>query len=485
MDQFTRDIDLIFKIKNCKTINDNKTDILNWITLLIVSVGTLMVVMGETIVNIALPAIKIDLGLSESTLSWVITIYLLSFGSFLLISGKLGDIFGYRKIFLLGITIYSVASLSLVLNIPVEVFLVARAIQGIAGACISVVSLSEILTLFTETKEKTKALGIFAAVMSAGGSIGVLLGGILTNYGGWHLIFLINIPIGLIIILTGFIFMPLSKSQIRDNHLDIWGAISITGVLTILLFMVSTTQNTDWVSQRTIYLSLIAVILFILFVFVEKKSVNPLIPLKIFKLRSIIISNGIAIFCSSAMLVWSFFTVLYLQLILNFSPLQSALVFMPATIATALFSIFLSGKSVVKFGIKKNISVGLALTVIGLVVLARVNLAGTEVTDILPAMIFLGLASGIIFNPLLLLATKDINESDSGIASGIVNASFMMGGALGLALTINVTSFFKTNIEILGFKIFQGLVGIYQFAFVIGALFAFIAFLLGIFFIQT
>jgi len=485
MDQFKSIQDRFFDIKNIENLTEYQINKRRWITLFIVSMGTLLVLMGETSVTIALPIIKNDLNLSDTMLSWIVTIYLLSFGSFLLLSGKISDVFGNRRSFLGGIILFLLASLGTGLHFSSQIFLFSRAVQGIASALVSVASLSEILYLFKDTRKNTKALSLFVSVMSTGSSIGVLIGGLITNYSIWRYIFLINVPLGLIIFLFGILFIPVSDIQNNKKHIDILEAFSITGAFGIFLFIFSAPLTTDWLGQQTIILSLISVVLLIFFVFLEKKSENPLIPLEVFTSRTVILSSSIAVLCSTAMLVWTFFTVLYLQLILDYTPIQSAFAFLPATVVTALFTIFFSSKLVNKFGIKVNISFGLIATVLGLLFLVGLDENGNSMREIFLAMILLGIGSGIIFNPLLILGTKNSKGYDAGIVSGIFNSSFMMGGALGLAFIINVSSFFKTLIENSGNDLLNSLFSGYQVVFLLGAFSAFLALLLSLFFIQS
>lgn len=451
-----------------------------WLALIILCFGVLMIVLDTTIVNIALPSIKSDLGFSDSSLVWVVNAYLLTFGGFLLLSGRLGDLFGHRKLFLVGITLFTIASLTCGIASSQFILIAARAVQGLGGAVVTSVALSLIMNLFTEGSERAKAMGVYSFVAAAGGSVGVLLGGILTNSYNWHWNFLINIPVGIAVFILSTVLLPSSDVQEGKKHVDIVGALTVTAALMIAVYAIVGGNQVGWLSVQTLTLLGGAVALLAIFVGIESKVKAPLIPLGLFKLRNLVVSNIVAILWAAAMFAWFFLAALYLQLILGYNPKQVGLSFLPGNVIMALFSLGLSAKIVVRFGIKKPLGVGLLLVAAGFMYLARAPIGGTFMVDVLPSMIVLGIGAGMAFNPMLLAAMGDVPQHESGLASGLVNTSFMMGGALGLAVLASL-ALANTNSQLAaGSGYITALNSGYHIAFFIAGLFAILASLLGV-----
>jgi EmrB/QacA subfamily drug resistance transporter len=450
-----------------------------WLALMILCLGDLMIVLDTTIVNVALPSIRADLGFSETSLVWVVNAYMLTFGGFLLLGGRLGDLFGHRRLFLLGIALFTFASLACGLANSQALLIGARAMQGLGGAVVSAVALSLIMNLFTEPAERAKAMGVFGFVMAGGGSLGVLLGGVLTNALDWHWIFLVNLPIGVAVFTLCLIFLPSGRGASAAARLDIAGAVSVTASLMVAVYAIVNGNEAGWMSSQTIGLLATAAALFALFLATEARVSSPLVPLEIFRLRNVATANVVGVLWSAAMFAWFFISALYLQLVLEYSPLQVGLAFLPSNLIMGAFSLGLSAKLVMRFGTRLPLAVGMLLVATGLAFFARAPMGGSFILDVLPGMIFLGLGAGLAFNPMLLAAMSDVAPSDSGLASGIVNTAFMMGGALGLAVLASLAAARTDTLATSGADTLAALNGGYQIAFVVGTVFAAAAALLA------
>ncbi|MBA3789360.1 MFS transporter [Patescibacteria group bacterium] len=450
-----------------------------WAALAVLCLGTLMIVLDTTIVNVALPSIKTNLGFSEASLAWVVNAYILTFGGFLMLGGRLGDLFGHRRIFLIGLGVFTLASLACGLSTTQWALISARAVQGIGGAIVSAVSLSLMMTLFTEPAERAKAMGYFGFVAAGGGSVGVLLGGLLTGTLNWHAIFLVNIPIGIIVFIMSLYLLPKIHQRPEKIHLDVAGAITITLALMLAVYAIVNGNEVGWTSLQTLGLLVVAVILLATFLVIESRVRSPLIPLSLFKLHNLATANVIGIFWAAAMFALFFLSALYLQVVLGYSPLAVGLAFLPANLIMGFFSFSLSAKLVNRFGLKRPLSIGLSFAALGLFLLARIPLQGNFLIDILPSMVLLGIGAGIAFNPMLLAAMNDVEPHESGIASGIVNTAFMMGGALGLAILASIAAARTASVLASGASPTASLASGYHVAFFVGALFALLAAILS------
>ena len=443
-----------------------------WLALIVLCLGDLMIVLDVTIVGVALPSIREDLGFSETSLAWVVNAYLLTFGGFLLLGGRLGDLFGHRRLFLFGIALFTLASFACGLASSQAVLVGARAVQGLGGAVVSAVALSLIVTLFTEPAERAKAMGVFGFVAAGGGSIGVLLGGILTDALDWHWIFLVNVPIGAAVLGLTLVLLPGGRGQTADRRLDVAGAVTVTASLMLAVYAIVNGNEEGWTSGQTVGLLAAAAALLLLFLGIEARVSSPLVPLGLFRLRNIAVSNVVGVLWAAAMFAWFFLSALYLQLVLGYSPLQVGLAFLPANLIMAVFSLGLSAKLVLRFGIRAPLGVGLALAAAGLLLFARAPVDGSFAMDVLPSMLLLGLGAGMAFNPVLLAAMSDVEPSEAGLASGVVNTSFMMGGALGLAVLASLAASRTDTLSAGGESALAALTGGYHLAFLVGALFA-------------
>jgi len=454
---------------------DNRT---RWLALLVLCLGDLMIVLDVTIVGVALPSIREDLGFSETSLAWVVNAYLLTFGGFLLLGGRLGDLYGHRRLFLIGITLFTLASAACGLATSQGLLVGARAVQGLGGAIVSAVALSLMMTLFTEPAERAKAMGVFGFVAAGGGSIGVLLGGILTDVLDWHWIFLVNVPVGIAVVVLSLKLLPAARVPGVAGRLDVAGAVTVTASLMIAVYAIVNGNQEGWTSTQTLGLLAVSAVLFAVFLGIEARVRAPLMPLGLFRLRNVATANVVGVLWAAAMFAWFFLSALYLQLVLGYSPLQVGLAFLPANLIMGAFSIGLSAKLVLRFGIRPPLVTGLLLAAAGLALFARAPVDGT-VVDVLPSMILLGLGAGMAFNPMLLAAMSDVEPTEAGLASGVVNTSFMMGGALGLAVLASLAASRTDSLLASGDDQVAALAGGYHAAFLVGAVFALAAAVIG------
>jgi EmrB/QacA subfamily drug resistance transporter len=455
-----------------------------WLALYILCLGVLMIVLDTTIVNVALPSIRTDLHFSETTLVWVVNAYMLTFGGFLLLGGRLGDFFGYRRLFLAGIGLFTLASVACGLANTQSMLVAARAVQGLGGAVVSAVSLSLIMNLFTGPAERARAMGIYGFVCAGGGSIGVLLGGLLTSAFSWHWIFLVNVPIGVAVYALCLRLLPASSGQ-PGSHLDFAGAATVTTSLMFAVYAIVNGNAAGWTSAQSINLLAASAVLLGAFLLIEARVRAPLMPLALFGLRNVATANVVGVLWAAAMFAWFFISALYMQLVLGYTALQVGLGFLPANLIMAAFSLGWSAKLVMRFGLRLPLTAGLAMAAAGLLLFARAPLGGSFLVDILPGMLLLGLGAGIAFNPVLLAAMSDVKPEEAGLASGVVNTSFMMGGALGLAVLASLAEARSQSVLASGADPVAALNSGYHAAFLIGSAFAAAAAVLGAIFLRT
>ena len=449
------------------------------LALYVLCAGVLMIVLDTTIVNVALPSIREDLRFTETSLVWVINAYMLTFGGFLLLGGRLGDLYGHRRLFLAGLVVFALASLACGVSTSQAMLVAARAVQGLGGAVVDAVALSLVADLFRDPGERAKAMGIYGFVCAAGGSIGVLLGGLLTSALSWHWIFLVNLPIGAVVYVSCRRLLPDVRARTPGARLDVAGAVTVTASLLLAVYAVVNGNEAGWTSTQTIALLAGASVLFALFLAIEGQVQSPLVPLRLFRLRNLAIANVVGTLWAAAMFAWFFISALYLQLVLGYSALQVGLAFLPANIIMAVLSVGASAKLVSRYGLRVPLATGLFVAAAGLALFARAPVDGSFAIDVLPGMMLLGIGAGVAFNPVLLAAMGDVAPNESGLASGVVNTSFMMGGSLGLAVLASVAAA-RTD-DLLGMGAAQALAlnDGYRLAFALGALFALGAALLG------
>ena len=448
-----------------------------WIALYVLCLGDLMIVVDMTIVNVALPSIRDSLGFTETSLSWVVNAYLLTFGGFLLLGGRLGDLFGQRRLFLSGITLFTVASIACGLSTSKGMLISARAVQGVGGAVVSAVALSLIMGLFTEVGDRTKAMGVFGFCMAGGGSVGVLLGGVLTGSLSWHWIFWVNVPVGIAVTALAVRLLPATPGRAGGGRLDLAGAVTVTASLMIAVYAIVNGNGNGWLSAETIGLLAASVVLLAGFLLIEMRVSAPLMPLGLFRLRNIWASNVIGVLWAAGMFAFFFLSAQYLQYVLGYSPLRVGLAFLPANVIMGAFSLGISAKLVMRYGIKPPLFVGFLVAAAGLLLFVRAPVGGSFAMDVLPSMILLGVGGGMAFNPVLLAAMSDVKPEESGLASGVVNTAFMMGGALGLAILTSLADW-RTN-QLGGASDLSALTSGYHLAFALGGLFTIAAAVIG------
>ncbi|WP_017464097.1 DHA2 family efflux MFS transporter permease subunit [Dyella ginsengisoli] len=450
----------------------------DWLAFYVLCAGVLMIVLDTTIINVALPSIKADLGFSEATLAWVVNAYMLTYGGFLLLAGRLGDLLGHRRVFLIGLAAFALASLACGLANSQLLLVVARAAQGLGGAVVSAVALSLIMDLFTGPADRARAMGIYGFVCAGGGSIGVLLGGLLTSTLSWHWIFLVNLPIGIAVALATLRLVPGTRKPF-EGRLDVAGATSVTLALTLAIYAIVHGNEAGWTSPATLGVLAAALGLLAMFLVIESRVASPLIPLGLFRHRNLSMASLIGVLWCAAMFAWFFLSALYMQQVLGYGPFRVGLAFLPANLVMAACSVGLSARLVMRFGIRRPLAAGLAMAAIGLALFARAPLDGHFVVDVLPAMLLLGLGAGIAFNPVLLAAMGDVGPDQSGLASGVVNTAFMMGGALGLAALASLAAATTNTLTGTGASTLAALNGGYHRAFLAGAVAAAVAALAG------
>jgi MFS family permease len=334
------------------------------------------------------------------------------------------------------------------------------------------------MMLFVEPAERAKAMGIFGFVAAGGGSIGVVLGGVLTDFLNWHWIFLVNVPIGALVVFLSLRLLPGMPGTARGERIDLAGAVTVTGALILAIYAIVNGNQAGWTSAQTLGLLGGSAVLLAAFLWIESHVRSPLVPLRLFRIRNFSVANIVGVLWAAAMFAWFFLAALYMQFVLGYSPLQIGLAFLPSSLIMAVFSIGLSAKLVMRFGISRPLATGLGFAALGLALFIRLPVDGSFVVDVLPSMILLGFGAGMAFNPVLLAAMNDVDQTEAGLASGIVNTAFMMGGALGLAVLASVAASRTATLEATESHL-EALTGGYHLAFLVGAIFAALAATLG------
>jgi EmrB/QacA subfamily drug resistance transporter len=423
------------------------TDRNRWIALYVLCVGMLMIVLDVTVVNVALPSIQDDLGFSQSSLAWVVNAYMIAFGGLLLFAGRFGDILGRKNIFMAGLGVFTVASLLCGVAQSQELLVAARFVQGVGGAMTSAVILGMIVTMFPEPREQAKAIGVFAFVASAGGSVGLLAGGVLTQSINWHWIFFVNIPIGIATAVLAWRLLDGDKGIGFGEGADIPGAILITSSLLLGVYtIVKPAAEFGWGSGQTLGLGAVSLVLLVAFVVREARASNPLIPLRIFRSRNVSGANVIQALSVAGMFGLFFLGALYLQRVLGYDALEIGLAFLPATIVMGALSLRYSERLIMRFGARTTLLPGLVLIGAGLALFAQAPVDGSYIRHVLPVMIVLGFGAGVSFPALMTLAMSGATQSDAGLASGLVNTTAQVGGALGLAVLATLSATRSENL---------------------------------------
>ena len=461
-----------------------------WFALTALCLGIIMIVLDASVVTVAIPSIGADLGFSQTTLVWLVNAYILTFGGFQLLGGRLGDLYGARRLFLMGIAGFTLASLACGLATSQSSLIWGRAVQGLAGSVVNAVGVALIMNTFTETDERAKAISICAFVCCASSSIGVFLGGIVTTLLNWHWIFLINLPLGIIVFVSclwsiGFRGPDGSEGEDADRPLsneplDVLGAVLVTTSLVLAVYAIINGNEAGWTSKQTVGILSAATVSMTAFLIIESRIRAPLVPTSLFRSRPLLVANVAAVLWAAAISAWSFTCTLYLQRVLGQNAMQMALAFFSANVVTAVLALCVSARIVSRFGIKAPFVVGMLSGALGLTLFAAAPVKGDLLTNVLPGMTLLGIASGISSNPMLLAAMTGVQAQDSGVAAGLIGTSSMMGGALGLAILASAAEAWTHKLSISGAKPLVALNGGYHLAFAIGAVLAATAAVLGI-----
>src|SRR4051812_13876290 len=404
-----------------------------WIALILLCAAQFVVVLDASIVNVALPSIGKALNFSEENLQWVVNAYVLVFGGFLLLGGRMADLLGRRRVFMGGLVLFGIASLAGGLAWSEGSLIAARAVQGLGAAILSPAALSIVTTTFQEGTERNKALGIWGAVAGSGGAAGVLLGGVLTDTLGWEWVFFVNTPITLLAAFLAPRLIDESREEERVRHFDAAGAVTVTAGLSILVYAMIDATNVGWGSTQTIALLALSVALLVAFVVIELRSKAPLVPFRIFKLPNIAGANVSGLLIGASLFSMFFFVSLYMQQVLDYSPLKSGFSYLPLAV-TIIVSAGVASQLVSKFGFKPILVFGMGLVAIGLLLFSRVPVDGTFAADVLPASIVAAAGLGFSFVPVTIAAVSGVRDDDAGLASGLINTSQQIGGALGLAI---------------------------------------------------
>jgi len=404
-----------------------------WVVLVLICIAQFMVILDATIVNVALPSIQKDLNLSEGNLQWIVNSYTLVFGGFLLLGGRAGDLLGRKRLFLIGLVIFTGASLLDGLASSEGMLIGARALQGLGAALVSPAALSIISTTFAEGRERARALGVWAAIAIGGSAVGLVLGGFLTQYLSWPWIFFVNVPVGVVAFILSLRLIPESRDESAHRSYDVAGAVTVTGGLMSLVYAIVGAQSAGWGSAKTIGFFALAIGLLTAFVVVEMRSKAPLVRLSIFRLRSLLTANVSMFLAASGIFAMFFFNTLYLQRVLGYGPLTAGLAFLPFT-AGIMISAGLASQFAPRIGVRPIAAAGMILTAAGLLLLTQLPVHGSYVANVLPAILLSSLGMGAVFMPLTLIATTGLDDDDQGLASGLFNTSQQVGGALGLAV---------------------------------------------------
>ena len=440
-----------------------------WLALYVLCGGVLMIVLDATIVNVALPSIKSDLGFTQSNLAWVVNAYLIAFGGLLLLSGRLGDLIGQRRVFLIGLAIFTAASGLCAVSQTQGMLIGARFVQGAGGAISSAVVLGMIVTMFPEPREQAKAIGVYAFVASAGASIGLLAGGVLTEAINWHWIFFVNIPVGVVVALLALRLVDDRDGIGLKEGADFPGAVLLTGGLMLGVYTLLETSERGWGSTHTLVLGGIAIALLIAFVARQARIANPLMPLRLFRSRNVTGANAVMGLLVVGFFGMFFLGALYLQGILDYSPLEVGLAFLPSCIVMATLSIRYAERLIMGFGARNALLAGLVCGAAGLALFARAPVDGSYVEHVLPVMLLLGFGAGLAFPALMTLAMSGATPSDSGLASGFVNTTTQVAGAIGLAVLATLASERTDALRADGVSTDAALNSGYHLAFLIGA----------------
>ena len=442
-----------------------------WLILVIACMAQFMVVLDNTIVNVALPSVQRGLDFSPANLQWVVNGYTLIFGGFLMLGGRMADLLGRRRLFVMGVALFSIASLLNGLAQDSTWLILGRGLQGLGAAMVSPAALSIIMTTFQDHKERTQALGVWSAIAAGGAAFGLLLGGILTSAISWRWNFFINVPVGAATVVMAYRYVPESVADLGHRRFDAAGAGTITGGLLVLVFGIVKAQSWGWGSGKTLAVLAAGVILLIGFYLIESRSAAPLIKLSIFKIRSIATSNVVMLLVASGMFAMFYFASLYVQDVMGYSALKAGLAFLPVSLGI-MVGAGVSQGLIPRVGVRNVSVVGLALAAAGLVVLTQVPVTHAHyVADLLSGLVPMSIGMGLVFVPITLLATSGVSDDDSGLASGLFNSAQQVGGSLGLAVLATLSTSHASSLVKHGTGQVAATVSGYHVAFLAAAIF--------------
>src|SRR5919112_3422349 len=464
-----------------KRLGGSVTDKRRWVSLYVLCMGMLMIVLDATVVNVALPSIQSDLGFTQAGLAWVVNAYLISFGGLLLLAGRLGDLASRKGMFLAGLAVFTVASLLCGVAQGQVMLVAARFIQGAGGAMTSAGVLGMIVTMFPPPRGQAKAIGVFAFVASAGGAVGLLVGGVLTQSISWHWIFFVNIPVGIATAVIAGRLIEADKGLGFRDGADVPGAVLITASLMLGVYtIVNPAAEYGWLAGQTLALGALSLALLVAFVAREATAKNPLIPLRIFRSRNVSGANIVQVLSVAGMFGMFFLGALYLQRILGYDALQTGLAFLPVTILMGTLSVRYTDRLVMRFGARTMVLSGLVLFAAGLALFTQAPVAGSYVYHVFPVMVLLGTGAGLCFPALMTLAMSGATHEDAGLASGLINTTAQVGGALGLAVLATLSASRSVALVGAGEPQAAALLGGYHLAFGIGAVLVLVAIVVAV-----
>ncbi|HEY1824500.1 MAG TPA: MFS transporter [Acidimicrobiales bacterium] len=466
------------------TLSPGRTD-RRWIALIVVCLAMLMNALDSSIVNVALPSIQRELHFSSSNLTWVVDAYLIAFGSFLLFAGRLGDLVGRKKVFLGGVALFTASSLVCSLASSQSMLIVARFFQGMGGAVSTSVIVAIIVTEFPGANERAKAMSAYLFVAVGGGSIGLLVGGILTQAVSWHWIFVINVPIGIVTFVLGSILIKENEGLGVSQGLDVKGSLLMTVSLVIGIYAIVTASTYGWMSSHTLGFGAVSLILMALFALLESRIAKPIMPTRVLRLRSLMTSSVVRGLSFAAMFAVFFFGALYLERVLGYDPVRTGVAFLPLTLAMATMSLGPTSRLLARYGPMKLLVPGMTSALVGLLWLSRSGVQANYFVAILPAFLLLGVGMSLSAVPLLTIAMADVPREDAGIASGLVNVSMWLASSAGLAIFGTLAASTSRTMASEGFSTDRSLVAGYHEAFFIGAVLASLALLIIVTVLRT
>ena len=440
-----------------------------WIALVVLCVGQLMIVLDATVVNVALPSIQKELHFTTSSLAWVINAYLITFGGLLLLAGRVGDLVGPKKVFMTGVSLFTAASIFCGLAQTQVELIVARFVQGAGAAVVAATILGILVTIFTGPREKARAMGVYAFVASAGGAIGLLVGGALTQALSWHWIFFINVPIGIVTLVLGSFLIHERPGRGLRNGVDVLGAVLVTASAMLLVYAIVEASTYGWLTLRTLGVGGVALVLLGLFVWLESRLDKPIVPLRMFRSRNTTGATVVRLLFPIGMFGNFFIGALYFQHILGYSPVATGLAFLPMNLLIALFSLLLTARVMNRIGARNTLIPGLALVFLGLMVFVFLPVHASYVTQVLPGMVLFGAGAGLAFSPSVALAMHDAAPEDTGLASGLANTSIQLGAAIGVALLASLSETRTASLLAAGVHPDDALVSGYHLAYLIAA----------------